>query len=223
MGFISNYLLFKKYLNRKSIKIFKKLFICISLILFAFPFYYASKERFGGTEEGVYTWIAFYSGQQAISFDDIYSAHGELSYGSGMFPLIYKKIKSINIIPNNKTLSPDEFADSYRDMGVHSNQFGTIIQSFVLDFGRIGGIIASILFGYIVRINIKRIKNMKAFNMSNLLLFILLFQIFFQGIFYFRLYAANWYIIEMIVIIIVFKMSNIKGSNKWIIYAKDKI
>ena len=72
----------------------------------------------------------------------------------------------------------------------------------------------------ITRKTLKKVSATGIFDFSNLVLFILLYQIVYWGVFYFRQYSANYYMIFMILLFIMFKVCRMLRFS--VLYQKNK-
>ena len=75
-----------------------------------------------------------------------------------------------------------------------------------MDFGKVGTILFLVIFYFVVKINLRRVSSEGTFSFSALILFILFYQMVLWGVFYFRLYSMNLYIIIMIFFALLFKL-----------------
>jgi hypothetical protein len=75
----------------------------------------------------------------------------------------------------------------------------------MLDFGKAGVLIALAILALSARSATKDLVLTGKIEFSNLLLFVLLYQMVHWGVFYFRQSSTNFYLIGMLLIIIVFK------------------
>ena len=98
--------------------------------------------------------------------------------------------------------------------------FTTVIGSFLHDFGRIGCVVAIVLIFLLVRTLLYRAKVSGIFKLSELIMFILMFQIVSWGVFYYRQYSAFFYIVAMLLLFLFFKLSG--GTRTLLIFKVAK-
>lgn len=172
-SFIGTYGLFRNFISledRKSIRKYFVIFLMIALPLFmAITFDRFSDNPFAG--------IISYMGQSFPNFTLAYHADYPVS-GGNAFPLF----KEILGLPMTESYS-GEFG------GTVTWVFGTFLKSFLLNFDIIGTIILGLVMGLIIKPIFKRRSNV--FYFHQLLIYYLYFQIFSQGVFYFRQYTRG--------------------------------
>lgn len=221
MTFLFFYFLFRKFLNSKTQKSLLRALSVIT-ILAMIPFFAISIARFSKSESSVSMNLLNYGGQQIINFNDIYQVDAQISYGRGLFPVFTEALEGIGFkIPNPKV---EDINAEYLDVNVKPWTFGTYIISLKMNFGKLGTFILLIILASISRILINKNINSGRFSFSDLILFTLLYQFVLWGVFYFRFYSANFYIISIIILYAISKF-NISGKVlilKKIVYLNPK-
>ncbi len=165
MGFFNSYL--NKIFKRKI-----RAFLFIFTIAGSFFFMVISLSRFG---DEAFESLISYIGQCFPNFCIAYKSNLPTSNGVS-FPL-FRSMLGLNEVV-------DTSMQSYllESKGSYSWVFGTFLKSFLLNIGFYGtlylGLISSFFF--------KLIFNKKSFSIAHLFLYILYFQIYYQGVFYFR-------------------------------------
>lgn len=187
-SFIGTYLLFRNFLPLKDRNTIRKYFV-IFLIL-AVPLFMAiTYDRFS---DNPFAGMISYIGQSFPNFMLAFKADFPVSRGNA-FPL-FKEILGIPI------------TESYRGEfgGTVTWVFGTFIKSFMLNFNILGTIILGLAMGLVVKLVFKKSSTKLYFH--QLFVFFLYFQIFSQGVFYFRQYTRgeNLFIILSFVFYIFF-------------------
>lgn len=209
MSFIFQYLFFKNFIDFDIKKTIKKQVLVFALIM-TIPFILMTFSRFAESPLGVYFEIINYMGQQLINFNDQFSIHAPLQMGNANFPEFANFFRFIGFDIPMRTGS-DELNSYFLAYDVKPWTFSTFIGSYKADFGKIGTI-AIVIFQFFFTYQLtKRSVRHNSFPISNYILFILFYQIVYFGVFYFRLYSANFYIIAMVLIYLILK---IKYANK---------
>ena len=209
MSFLFQYLFFKNFIDSDITKAIKKKVLVFAIIMFI-PFISISIARFQESPLGVYLEIINYMGQQLINFNDQFHINAPLQFGNINFPEFSNFLRNIGFDIPEKMLS-QEFTSYYLVNQVRPNTFSTFIGSFLMDFGKFGTSAITILLILLTHQLTKHSIRNKSFPISNYILFILLFQNVYFGVFYFRLYSQNFYIIAIVIIYFIFK---IKIKNK---------
>lgn len=167
-SFIGTYGLFRNFIpleDRKSIRKYFVVFLMIAVPLFmAITFDRFSDNPLAG--------IISYMGQSFPNFTLAYHADYPVS-GGNAFPLF----KEILGIPMTESYS-GEFG------GTVTWVFGTFLKSFLLNFDIIGTIILGLVMGLIIKLIFKKKSNI--FYFHQLFIYYLYFQIYSQGVFYFK-------------------------------------
>lgn len=201
-NFIFFYLLFKDYIHESTLKKLKKYILIFGIIMMV-PFMLISMSRFS---ENVTGGLVSYMGQSFKHFCYYMDMPNKTLEGGANFPLYFEiigeKKPPFVVWGNNLT---------------DSSSFGTFIRSFIQDFG----VIWTIIIGLLISLFIKgalRIRN-GTFNFSQLFIFILLFQIYSQGLFYFRQYTrgGNLFILLSIALWLFFQRRQSDSNQKIII------
>jgi hypothetical protein len=178
-----------------------------------------SRSRFSESIGGTGWQIVNYAGQQIKVFNDYYSIDAPLQYGRGCFPVF---VGFVEVVGFNVKDVPEKYEifSYYLNYGVKPWEFATFIGSLMRDFGKIGTLIFLCLMSLITRKTLKKVTATGFFEFSNLILLILLYQIVYWGVFYFRHYSMNYYIICMILLFIIFKVGRMPQSS--VLYSKGK-
>ncbi len=209
LSFVFVYLFIKDFLAKPLRKKIIRRFLLLTAILLI-PFFIISDARFSESEYGTIKEIVNYSGQQIKNFNDIYQLNPPITFGRRAFPLFANWLSALGLINNQEKGFFDSEVFLY-EIGMLPSVFKTYIGSFLMDFGKCGTLIILICLAYITRNIIHRVNVTNAIKFSNLVIFILLYQLVLWGVFYNRLYAANLYIICMLLLSVMFK---IKGPNR---------
>ncbi len=172
-SFIGTYWLFRNYISSKDKKTIRKYFNIFLII--AIPLFMAiTFDRFS---DNPLAGIISYMGQSFPNFTLAYHADYPVS-GGNSFPLF----KEILGLPMTESYS-GEFG------GTVTWVFGTFLKSFLLNFDIIGTIILGLGMGLILKLTFR--KNSSVFYFHQLFIYFLYFQIFSQGVFYFRQYGRG--------------------------------
>ena len=212
MSFIFCLLLFKDFLSKDDLRRLKRVLI-YSLPVIVAPFMMISISRFSESKEGVFYNMLHYAGMQIKTFNDHYTIDPPIQYGRGSFPVFIDFIEKVGFTVKE---SPEkkERINYYLDYGVEPWKFSTFIGSFMSNFGKIGTLIFLFVMSLLTRKIIKKIRKTGIFYFSNLLLFILLYQVVYWGVFYFRMLSTNYYILAVILLSIMFKVGSSRNLLK---------
>jgi len=188
--FIFFFLLFRNFIDEKKLKPVK-FYFSIAIALISIPFVLISFSRFS---EGVYAGLVSYMGQQFKHFCYYVSMNNAPSSSGYIFPLFWEILG----------LDRPERAVFYYET-TDSGSFGTFMRSFIENISLLGTIIVCLVMGLFYRFTVgKKLKKMP-FNI--LLVYILFFEIYGQGVFYFRHYTrgGNLFIVLCIIGYFLFK------------------
>ena len=217
MSFVFCFLLFKDFLSKNDLRRLKRVFI-YSLPVIAIPFMMISISRFSESNEGVAYNILHYAGMQIKTFNDHYAIDVPIQYGRGSFPVFIDFIEKVGFSVKATPEKLERFK-YYLDYGIEPWKFSTFIGSFMSNFGKIGTLIFLFVMSLLTRKIIKKTRKTGIFDFSNLLLFILLYQVVYWGVFYFRMLSTNYYILAVILLFIMFKVARSRNLLK--VYLKN--
>ncbi|SFS28959.1 O-antigen polymerase [Pseudomonas sp. NFACC42-2] len=200
------YLLFRGFIVNRKLKFLKRMAMMLTIPAFII-FMVISAQRFGGDNRGgILIALLDYAGQQVLNFNDHYLVNPPLANGAISFaPLVSLSsyLFGADSIPFNK----EAWNKVFLDEGVAPWVFTTLIGSFMYDFGRIGGLIVISLLSCLVCWVLRDIKKHGVIKFSDLILFILLFQVSSWGVFYYRQYSSFFYILSLLLMVAVYKFS----------------
>lgn len=189
--FIFFFLLFRNYMEEKKLKPIK-IYFSIAIALISIPFVLISFSRFS---ESVFAGLVSYMGQQFKHFCYYVSMDNPPSSSGYIFPLFWEVL-------GLDRPDPAKFYYETTDSGA----FGTFMRSFIENITLFGTIIACMVMGlfYIITVGKKR----KTMSFNSLLVYILFFEIYGQGVFYFRHYTrgGNLFIVLCIIGYFLFKV-----------------
>lgn len=196
--FVFFYLLFYDFIKEENKQRLRKIFFIVGAIILI-PFMLISISRFEGNVLGD---LVSYMGQQYkhfcyyFDFDPL-----PVSYGRS-FPLYFE-------ITGQRMPAPPIFSNAYTD----STSFGTFIRGFLTNFGVIGTFLVGLIMALIFRSTMKSTDDHFAFY--KFFVYILYFQIFSQGVFYYRQYTrgANLFILLCFLLYFIFKHITPSGNN----------
>ncbi len=157
--------------------------------------------------------IVDYAGQQIANFNDLYVVAPPPRRGGGNFPKILQLLETIGI-DFHPIYERSEIDEYFIIKGTVPWEFSTIIGSLVSDFGRIGTILVIIIMGSMSMVIQRKVKRKRGFFLSELVLFVLLYQSVYWGVFYFRLSSANLYILIALIISGLLGMVRSKNSYR---------
>lgn len=203
-SFIGIYGFFNNFLSKKDRKALKK--ILISFMVLAIPLFMAiTFDRFSNNPFGG---ILSYIGQPFPNFCLSFNADYPVSNGAA-FPL-FREILGL----------PIAHSESGEYGGTYTWVFGTFLKSFITNFDLHGTIILGIIMGIIISLSIK--KHSKKFYFNQLFVYFLYFQVYSQGVFYFRQYTrgGNLFIILSFIFYLFFFFIRKHSNNPVIINIK---
>lgn len=202
-SFIFFYLLFKDFMKKKQVKFISKVFI-IFTALALIPFMMISAGRF---TENLMGELVSYMGQQFKHFCYYFDLDPRpMAFGRG-FPLVYE-------ILGEELPEPAIYSNDYTD----SSAFGFFFLSFFINFGVTGTIIIGFILTVLQRCILKIKNNHLRFN--TLFIYILFFQIFSQGVFYFRHYTRGGNLFIVLCFVLYFITRGLSNSRESIIITK---
>jgi hypothetical protein len=104
----------------------------------------------------------------------------------------------------------------FKDRGVMPNAFSFWIGNILLDFGTWGSLIFFLFYSSVVRSSLKKLRRTGIFSFSNYVLFLLLYQIMYFGVFYFRYFSVNYYILFCLLLWFILKLVN-KSRSEYLV------
>jgi hypothetical protein len=213
MSYLFCYLLFRDFLARNVLRKLK-FFFALTLTLLLIPFFMITIARFSNLEGGVSWWILNYGGQQLRNFNDHYLILETLAYGRIGFP-VFVDLFELVTFSEFQALDMDVMFLYFLNNGVNAWVFTTFIGSIMLDFGKIWTLFFLCLFSLSARSILKTVSTKGVLEFSNMLILTLLYQVVFWGVFYFKQYATNYYMIFIILLFVLFKISYMKRFSKY--------
>ncbi len=138
--------------------------------------------------------IVNYSGQQISNFNDIFVINPPKRWGGLSFPVITTFLESLGL-KINAIYDNEKLYSHYFEYGATPWVFSTYIGSLLADFGRLGTIVYLFISTLFTMAITSKSRNTGKFYLSELVVFILLYQIVYWGIFYFRHYSMNYYML----------------------------
>ena len=216
MSYVFCFLLFRNFLAVHELKSIKRFFVLVFLILMI-PFVMISVSRFSNIPGGTVLLIIKYAGQQLRNFSDHYQIEVPLQYGKHSFPIIYDFLKVVDFDISSK-FDKDIFHSYFLVKDIEPWVFTTFVGNFMYDFGKYWTLLFLCTMSLATRKLLKNVTRTGVLEFSNLLIFILLYQVVYWGVFYFRLYVANYYILFIVILCIGFKI--VRSSRFSLIYSK---
>lgn len=202
-AFLFMYLVFYDYLSRKQLKALRKTFVWVAILAMV-PFIAISIGRFGdeGNNRGTFNSIVGYMGQSLPNYCLFYEIHDRHVTPMGSFPLYWE------IIGESE---PEH--ESWIDGGTVSWVFGSFIKEFNCNFGMLGTLVVGVVL-LLIFIGIFGKRKTKLY-FYHFFIYIVFFQIYSQGVFYFRQYTrgGNLFIILCFVFFFFFKLVQMSNSN----------
>lgn len=198
--FVFCFLFFKPFLGDQEMAKLKKIFIVLGGVV-TIPFIMITIGRFGdGSKSSFYT----YFGQQfsqvcyTIDLDPLPVRPG------ASFPLYYEVMGK----PMPRGINMDNNL-------VDSTAFGTFIRTFFTNFGYLGTLFVGIILAFVVT-GMSKVKR-GVFYFYSIFIYVLFFQIYSQGIFYFRQYTRGGNLFIVLCFLFYFFFKNTRKSSVLII------
>ena len=166
--------LFRNFISEKKLKFIKNNFLIVIGII-SIPFILISVSRFS---ENVFAGIVSYMGQQFKHFCYYTSLENAPTSSGYIFPLFWE---ILGMDRPERAVFNYEFTDS--------GSFGTFMKSFIENISLIGTIIVSIVAGIFFKMGVGTIK--RTMPLYTLILYIMYFEVYGQGVFYFRHYTRG--------------------------------
>jgi oligosaccharide repeat unit polymerase len=205
-SFIGAYGIFHRFLPHTDKKKIKR--VLLYFFITAIPLFMAiTYDRF--SENPIYG-ILSYAGQPFPNFCLAFNADYPVSNGAS-FPL-FRELLGMPIVESERV----EYG------GTYSWVFGTFLKSFITNLDLVGTIMLGIFMGVILLIAFKNTNN--RFYFHQLFLYFLYFQVYSQGLFYFRQYTrgGNLYIIVSFLFFFFFQFLNRHERNPIILKTVNK-
>lgn len=204
-AFIFIYLIFRPFLEKKQRSSMAKRFVIIAFIIMI-PFTMISKGRFNDYTNNSYI---DYMGQPFKHFCYFFDFSPlPVNYGHG-FPLFFEVLHM-----------PHPQYYEYKNALTSSTAFGTFFREFLVNFGVAGTIIVGFIMAFLFRATMR--SNGKTLFFNQFFIYILYFQIFSQGVFYFRQYTrgGNLFIVMCLLFTLLFK-SNFGKDTKPVVIKRN--
>lgn len=204
-SFVFLYLIFRPYIDNKIKKSIRKYFIIGATVLLI-PFVLISISRFDSSSTGTagslvsYMGMGFVNGPLFYGLDNKFLTHG---YG---FPLYFELFNVKGPTPVGMVQVGDW----------KSWNFSTFVVSFYRNFGPYGLAVSCFLM-FVVFYSIFK-RKLYRMDFSKLFIYILYFQIFSQGVFYFKQYTRGGNLFIVICFIFYFVFKFLPLGNNYIIH-----
>ena len=207
--------LFWKNLVKPVNLLFVRLIIVLGIIIIL-PLIYITISRFKDFEDGRSYGLLHYFGVQIVNFSDYCSMDRPVTLGALCFPFIFDNVHPL-IYDNYK------FWDESRQILVWDSlskgkepwMFGTFLSDFTLDFTLGGALVISILLSALCAITCSQRFVKSPSTIPRFLLIVLLFQIPYWGIFYFRFAGVNSYLLNNVALIfVIYFLQCYSGTKK---------
>ena len=211
MSYLFCFLLFRDFVAKDELKRLNRC-VALSSAILLIVFAIITMARFSESEVGTGLATVNYAGQQIRNFNDHYIVDAPLQYGKLCFPEVVNLMRIIGFDVGPK-IDIEVFDSFFSAQGVQSAVFTTFIGLLMLDFGKLWLLVFLGLLSFITRITLNKVSRTGVFEFSSLVIFILLYQMVYWGVFYFRHYVANFYILFMILLFVFFKACNISRSS----------
>jgi oligosaccharide repeat unit polymerase len=174
--FLFNYIIFRRYLNKRTKRNILFRFVPAGTIVLAIIII-ITVARFG--EKNPTVAALDYMGQGITNFDKFYkSNYKDLFYGAQSLPLYYRVAYFNGLFQLDLWTMNEKIQNTYPE---DYNNFSTFLREIWYDFGKYGTILAALFYAFVVRRIIKSFK--KQFRIRNVIFIYYLFSIPLFGIF----------------------------------------
>lgn len=179
LAFLALFLIFYPYLSLKK-KVASYIISGLFLSIIVVYFIAVSDARFGNSFVGTESSLLYYTGSPFLNFCEfIQRYHADHFSLRRIFPFLSEIV--------NGPMSITEYRDiiyqkSHMDIGL----FYTMLGDLFVDIGLIGMLIYIIIYNYVARINI----NKRRYSLSQLLVFLVIYLIPLQGLFYYSYWRS---------------------------------
>ncbi len=191
-AFVFIYLIFRPFLEKKQRSSIAKSFVIIAFVIMI-PFTMISKGRFQDNTNDSYI---NYMGQPFKHFCYYFDFSPlPVSYGQS-FPLFFEVLHM-----------PQPQYCVYKNELTDSTAFGTFLRGFLTNFGIVGTLLVGVIMAFLFRVTMR--SNGKTLFFNQFFMYILYFQIYSQGVFYFRQYTrgGNLFIVLCLLFTLLFKLN----------------
>lgn len=208
MTFIFLYLFFRRFIQKDWAGYLKKIAMLFSL-LSLIPFLLITYARFSEYHDGeLLDGLWMYAGDQVRAFNDEFLTLSSPQWGQINFSLLYRLFD-----PSFTESGRNDWFVIYTDQGFNPWGFPTFIGSFLFDFGYVVTPMVIFFIAIGTRLSLRGISKNGSITISQLLVFLLCSQIVLYGVFYFRQYASNLYIIAILILALIFKVSGLRKNS----------
>lgn len=217
VSFVACFYFLKGFIILKDVKTVKRITAIFLPVVLA-PLILISYARFAMHEEGVLLQMVNYGGQQIRVYNDHYQVNAPLQHGRAGFR-VWVELLEVAGIDFGRDIEKKELFRYYSTIGLRANMFKTFIGGFVDDFGKLGALVALSIMAIITRISLQRMIQTGVFYFSNILFYLLSYQMVLWGVFYNRLSFLNYYMIFVLFLAFIFRL----GRNPdYLIYQKQE-
>lgn len=208
-SFIFLFLFFSPYLSEIKYKEIKK-YIIVGSILLTIPFLAISVSRFDSSNVGTFGSMFTYLGEGFVN-GPLFMGIEDKPYRSGAcFPLYYQITNTTQTIKSGIGGGMLQYGEW------RSWTFSTFVTSLYINVGLLGVLLIAI-FSYVVQKGTLRFEY-QDISFSQMFIYILFFQVFSQGVFYFRQYTrgGNLFILMCFLLFFLFAILEKSGNNIYI-------
>jgi oligosaccharide repeat unit polymerase len=203
------YMLFRGFIPPAELRRTRRVFWMGCAVLLV-PMMAISYYRFRTQEGGTLLSILEYAGMQLRHFNDHYLVDNPpLQYGRHSFPIVHDTLRVIGVeSAAEAAMAPGgDFVEYFFQRGVVPTVFATFVANFMYDFGKDGALLVLLALSLATRVVMHGARTTGELRLSELLGFLLLYQTVYWGVFYFKMYVLNYYMLAVVLIALVFRMS----------------
>jgi len=220
MTFVFVYLLFKDFIAIESRMVIRRLAFLIGLLAFV-PFSAITYHRFSDAEEEMLVSVLQYGGMQIHHFNDQFLAFSEPQWGRINFPVVYDL--STNVFGDGPgEFDRYEWFRLYTVLDVIPWMFSTWVGALVFDFGYYVTPLVILLIAVMSRLSLRGIATEGVLSISQLLILLICAQVVLYGVFYFRQYSTNYYLLVMMVLSGMFHLGSSRNSSLLLLRADSQ-
>lgn len=204
LSVITVFLFLKQFIGAGIRRTLFPVFI-ISILILIIPFVIITLARFSVHEAGVAGGFWFYIGDQVTAFNDQFIAtiFSPPLWGQQNFPIFYKIFN-----PGFSEFDRVGWIEAYTLFtNVMPWHFATYVGAFLADFGYFITPVVVLFIAIITRLSARRVVENNVMTLSQLMIFILCYQMILFGVFYFKHSASNLFIITVLFMALILKLS----------------
>jgi oligosaccharide repeat unit polymerase len=208
------YLLFRQRLSPRDRARIARIAPWVGIVLFL-PVFRITVSRFFGYDGGGFTSLFEYFGAQIQNFSDYSSLERPRTDGLMSLPKFYGALcEAVSASCATWPDSRPQVFEEYLLQGKEPWLFGTFVSDLVGDFGYLGTLLIICGFAAVVDFTCRYRQRGLRLSLSRLLFILLLFQVPYWGVFYFRFSIINGYLVVNSVLCLVLHFLEVASRGR---------